>query len=203
MNRNDMNRTVRYLAMSFCLMLAACGTSPAVNYYALESVGDYVAKDDENSPILVLGPFRMPEYLNRSQFVTRGSGAEIVVDDVNRWAEPLDDAIHRVLATNVDVLSESLVVIAYPSAALAQPSYRLVGRIDHFIADSDGGVVMRVQWGIADHDGTVLLSTRRDRFESQAAKPADPGSIAQAMSDVLAQYSREIAAEFETIGLAD
>lgn len=203
MNTNNMNRIVRYL-VTFCfLMLAACGSSPAVNYYALDPVGDYVAKDDEDSPILVLGPFRMPEYLNRSQFVTRGSGAEIIVDDVNRWAEPLEDAIHRVLASNVDVLSESLIVIAYPSAALATAAYRLVGRIDTFIADSDGRVVMRVQWGIADHDGTALLSARRDRFESQAAKPGDPGSIARAMSDVLSQYSREIATEFETLGLAN
>jgi len=149
-----------------------------------------------------VGAFRMPEYLNRSQIVTRGSGAEIIVDDVNRWAEPLDDAIHRVLATNLDVLLESLVVVAYPSPAVAYSDYRLIGRIDGFISDPDGRVELRVQWGIINPDGTVLLPARRARFESQAANPDDPGSIAQAMSDVLAQYSRAVAAEVESIGLA-
>jgi uncharacterized lipoprotein YmbA len=202
MNTNDMNRTVRYL-VTFCfLILAGCGSSPAVHYYALESMDNYVAHDDEGSPVLAVGAFRMPEYLNRSQMVTRGSGAEIIVDDVNRWAEPLDDAIHRVLASNLDVLLESLVVIAYPSAAVAYSDYRLIGRIDRFISDPDGMVELRVQWGIADSGGTVQLSSRRASFESQAAKPGDPGSIAEAMSDVLAQYSRAIATEVESIGLA-
>jgi uncharacterized lipoprotein YmbA len=202
MNTNDMNRTVRYLLTLCFLILAGCGSSPAVHYYALESVDNYVARDDEGSPIMSVGAFRMPEYLNRSQMVMRGSGAEIIVDDVNRWAEPLDDAIHRVLASNLDVLLESLVVIAYPSVAVAISEYRLTGRIDGFISDANGLVELRVQWGIIDADGTVKLSSRRARFESQAAKPDDPGSIAQAMSDVLAQYSRAIAAEVESIGLA-
>jgi len=202
MKTETMNRIFRYLVTSCFLVLAGCGSSPAVHYYALESAGDYVAQDDEGSPVMAVGGFRMPEYLNRSQFVTRGSGAEIIVDDVNRWAEPLDDAIHRVLATNLDVLLESMVVVAYPAAAITEADYRLIGRFDGFVSGPDGRVDLRVQWAITGPDGTVLLPARRARFESQAANPDDPGSIAQAMSDVLAQYSRAVAAEVESIGLA-
>jgi len=143
----------------------------------------------------------MPEYLNRSQMVTRGSGTEIVVDDRNRWAEPLDDSIHRVLATNLDVLLESVVVVAYPSVAVVNLDYRLIGRFDRFDSGPDGLVVLSVQWAIADSTGTVRLAPRRARFESQAASPGDAGSIAEAMSDVLAQFSRDIASEIESIDL--
>lgn len=198
-----MSRIHRSAVTFSFLILAACGSSPAVHYYALEPVGNYVAHDDEGSPVMAVGAFRMPEYLNRSQFVTRGSGAEIIVDDVNRWAEPLDDAIHRVLATNLDVLLDSLVVVAYPSTAIAHNDYRLVGRIDRFISDPDGIVILRVQWGIADAKGAIVLPSRRARFESQAAKPGDPGSIAQAMSDALAQFGSAIAAEVDAMDLAN
>ncbi len=198
---SNMIRTIRTIAI-FCLVsLAGCGSSPPVNYYALETIDNRLAADAEGSPILGLGPFRMPEYLNRSQMVTRGSGTEIVVDEFNRWAEPLDDAIHRVLASNLDVLLESMVVVAYPSSAIADIDYRLVGRFDRFNSGPDGMVVLDVQWGVADSTGAIRLSPRRAHFESQATRPDDAGSIAQAMSDVLAQFCREIAAVVDPVEL--
>lgn len=201
MKMNILKRTARYL-VTFCfLILSACGTSPAVHYYALESTGTRVAQDDEGSPIMAVGAIRIPEYLNRSQMVTRGSGAEVIVDDFNHWAEPLDEAIHRVLASNLDVMLDSMVVIAYPSTTTIHSDYRLVGRMDRFTAGPDGMVVLNVQWGVTDAGGVVQVSPRRARFESQAEKPGNPGSIAQSMSAVLEQFSRAIAAEVESIGL--
>ena len=196
-----MIRTIRTIAI-FCLVsLAGCGSSPPVHYYALQAIDNRIAVDAEASPILALGPFRMPEYLNRSQMVTRGSGTEIVVDEFNRWAEPLDDSIHRVLASNLDILLDSMVVVAYPSSAILDIDYRLVGRFDRYNSGPDGLVVLDVQWGIADSTGATRLSPRRAHFESQAIRPDDAGSIAQAMSDVLEQFCREIAAEIESIEL--
>jgi uncharacterized lipoprotein YmbA len=196
-----MIRTTRYI-VTFCLViLAGCGSSPPVHYYALETMDTRLAVDAEGSPILAAGAFRMPEYLNRSQMVMQGPGAEIIVDDFNRWAEPLDDSIHRVLASNLDVLLESVVVVGYPSSAVLDIDYRLTGRFERFNANQDGLVVLDAQWGIADSTGAMRLSPRRVRFESQATKPNDPGSIAQAMSDVLAQFCRDIAGEIDSIEL--
>jgi uncharacterized lipoprotein YmbA len=198
---NYMILTTRYFII-FCLMvIAGCGSSPTVNYYALHTIDTRLAQDDENSPILALGALRIPEYLNRSQMVSRGPGAEIIVDDFNRWAEPMGEAIHRVLAGNLDVMLESVVVVAYPSSAVLNIDYRLVGRFARFDADQDGKVVLEVQWGIADSEGTVQLPPKRARFESQATRPDDPGSVAQAMSDVLLLFCRDIASEIEAIGL--
>lgn len=198
---NNMNRTIRYIVTLCFLIIAGCGSSPTVHYYALDTIDNRVAQDDEGSPIISVGAFRMPEYLNRSQMVTSGPGAEIIVDEFNRWAEPLDNAIHRVLASNLDVLLESVVVVAYPSAAIVNIDYRLVGRFDRFNSGQDGLVILDVQWAIVDSTGTVRLPPRRARFESQATRPDDPGSIAQAMSDVLAQFCRDIAGEIEAVEL--
>ena len=198
---NNMIRTIPYLVTICLVSLAGCGSSPPVHYYTLETMDSRVAVDAEGSPILAVGAFRMPVYLNRSQMVMQGSGAEIIVDDFNRWAEPLTDSIHRVLASNLDTLLESVVVVAYPSSAVLDIEYRLIGRFDRFTADQDGLVVLDAQWGIANSTGVVQLSPRRVRFESQAARPDDPGSIAQAMSNVLAQFCRDIADELDSIGL--
>jgi len=196
-----MNRKVRIVVTLLFLIIAGCGSSPAVHYYTLDTIDNRLAHDDADSPIIAVGAFRIPEYLNRSQMVTRGAGAEIIVDDFNRWAEPLDDALHRVLASNLDVLLESVIVVAYPAAAVVHINHRLVGRIDRFNSGQDGLVVLDVQWGIVDSTGAVTLPPRRAHFESQATRPGDSGSIAQAMSDVLAQFSREIASEIDSIEL--
>ena len=190
---NTMNRTIQIIVTFCVLLIAGCGSSPAVHYFALDTIDDVVPYDEAGSPIIAVGAFRMPEYLNRSQMVSQGSGAEIIVDDFNRWAEPLDDAIHRVLANNLDVLLDSVIVVGYPSSAVVNIDYRLIGRIDHFNSGEDGLVVLRVQWAIVDAAGDVKSPPKRAQFESQAARPGDPGSTAQAMSDVLAQFSRAVA----------
>lgn len=179
------------------LLLGACGTSPAVRYYSLQPVETGYQLDPADSPVLTVGPLRMPQYLDRSQMVFRGRGAEMIVDDLSRWAEPLDEAIHRVTASNVDSLLASVSVVAYPSAALLNVHYRLAGRINRFDADRGGLIVLDVQWGVGDIDGDLLVPARRSHYEKQASDPDDPGAIALAMSDVLAQFSRDIARELE------
>jgi uncharacterized lipoprotein YmbA len=197
---DNMNRKSPYIVTLAILMLAGCGSSPPVHYYGLDAIDIAYTQDEVGSAVIALGPFRMPEYLNRSQMVTRGSGAEVIVDDVNRWAEPLNDAIHRVLASNVDSLLESVIVVAYPSSVLLAVDYRLAGRINRFNAAQDGLIVLEVQWGATDVEGAAWVTPRRSRYESRAAIAGDPGSIAQAMSDTLAQFSRDIASEIESVG---
>jgi uncharacterized lipoprotein YmbA len=188
-----------YVAVLFMLIIAGCGSSPPVHYFTLDTIELDYTQDQEGSPVMAVGPFRMPEYLNRSQMVRRGTGSEMIVDDLNRWAEPLDDAIHHIISTNVDTLLASVIVVSYPSSPMLPIDYRLVGRIGRFNSDKNGLVILEVQWGASEADADLLIAPRRNRYESQAADPADPGSIARGMSDVLAQFSREIASEFGTV----
>lgn len=196
-----MKNAIRCLAVSSLLALAGCGSSPPVHFYTLEAIDTAVVEDEHDSLILAVGAIVTPEYLNRSQMVTRGPGAELIVDDFNRWAEPLDDAIHRVLASNLDVLLKSVIVVAYPPAAVLEIDYRVVGRFNRFDADEDGLVVLSVQWGMVDAVGATVVPPVRAQYEVQATRADDPGSIAQAMSDALGQYSRDVAGTIRAAGL--
>ena len=192
-----MSRINLYIA-ALLLLLSACGSSPPVRYYGLNAIESIAVDDPDGSPVIAMGPFRMPEYLNRSQMVTYGANSELLVDDLSRWAEPLDGAVHRILASNVDILLTSAVVVAYPAAALLDVDYRLVGRIARFNADQSGLVVLEMQWAAGDSDGNQLLAPRRKRYDSQATDASSPGSIARAMSEALEKASRDIAKEIES-----
>jgi len=191
-----MSRTAHWLTLILSTaLLASCGSSPAVRYFGLETTELNYQQDTDDAPILAVGPLRVPDYLKRSQMVRRGQGAELLVDDFNRWAEPLDEAIHRTIASNVDGMVDNLVAIAFPTGAGLDVDYRVFGRIDKFEQDNSGSAILDIQWGISDAAGDIVAAVRRVRYESRAGDRSDPMATAQAMSATIEQLSREIAAE--------
>jgi uncharacterized lipoprotein YmbA len=175
--------------------LFGCGSSPQVRYFGLETIETTYQRDPDGSPVISIGPIRIPDYLNRSQMVTRGRGTELLVDDFNRWAENLDGAIHRTIAANVDRLLENVIVVAFPSSSLVDIDYRMIGRFDRFDTDINGLAVLDVQWGIGAADGTKIISALRSHFEIRVTTPGDPAANAQAMSALLEQLSNDVAQE--------
>jgi uncharacterized lipoprotein YmbA len=181
------------------LVLTACSTSPPVRYFSLEPVFDVVENSAEVQPIVGLGQLRTPNFLFRSQLVTRGRGGELVVHDFQRWSEPLDQAIHRVVAANTDSLIDDMTVIAFPHESIVKPAYRVHGSVERFDTDMNGEAVLVVQWSILVRDGTVITPPRRSRYEARAANPDDPAAVVGAMNELLGAFSRDIAGELDAI----
>ena len=189
-----------YLFLS--LLLTACGSSSPVRYFSLSSTVVSGAQNPAEAVVLGLGPMRMAKYLDRSQLVTRGAGAEIQVDEFNRWAEPLSVAFLRVVATDVDNMLDGVTVLVFPweSVTRAQVNYRLLGEVSRFDADDSGSVVLETQWGIVAMDSDEwLLRPRRTRYEAQTGAPGDPAAIASAMNEALARFSGDIASQMQTL----
>ena len=178
------------------VLLVGCGSSPPVRYFSLSA--DYAQEVDSrrDAPVMSLGPLRFPEYLERSQIVTRGRGNQMIVDDFNRWAEPLDQAIPRALAADVDRRLGNVVVIAFPNSSVSHVDYRVVGTINRFDVDQDRQALFSVQWSVNDSAGEVVIPARRSRFVKTAAS-ASPGDLVEALSDTVAQFSHKIATELE------
>jgi uncharacterized lipoprotein YmbA len=183
------------------LLVAACGSSPPVRYFALSPMDSVQQQDPDNAVTLGVGPLRLPEYLNRSQIVTRGGGSELEVDEFSRWAEPLTLALHRVVSTDVDNMMNGVVVISFPWEAVVhnEVDYRLLGEVTRFDADRSGRVVLDIQWGISATTGQVAVVIRRSKYETRAARPDDPGIVVSAMNDALAMFSRDVVRELEVI----
>jgi len=183
------------------LLVGACGSSPPVRYFALSPMDSVQQQDPDDAVTLGVGPLRLPEYLNRSQIVTRGGGSELEVDEFSRWAEPLTQALHRVVSTDVDNMMNGVMVIAFPWEAVVhnEVDYRLLGEVTRFDADRSGRVVLDIQWGITDTTGQATVVIRRSKYEKRAARPDDPAIVVSAMNDALAMFSRDVASELEVM----
>ena len=197
-----MQITIRSITLSVLasLLLFACGSSPEVRYFSLSPMDSGYRPDTDEAVWLGLGPLRMPEYLNRSQIVTRGAGMEMQVDEYNRWAEPLKVSIHRVVSNDVDYLLDGVIVIAFPfdTTIRNHVDYRLLGDIIRFDADQSGRIVLETQWGINKVGAGIVVRPHRSHYEAQAASVDDAGSVAEAMNRALASFSRDIASQLES-----
>ena len=183
------------------LLVGACGSSPPVRYFALSPMDSVQQQDPDDAVTLGVGPLRLPEYLNRSQIVTRGGGSELEVDEFSRWAEPLTQALHRVVSTDVDNMMNGVMVIAFPWEAVVhnEVDYRLLGEVTRFDADRSGRVVLDIQWGITDTTGQATVVIRRSKYEKRAARPDDPAIVVSAMNDALVMFSRDVVSELEVM----
>ena len=195
----------RLIALGIIAMfvLAACLSSLLVRYFLLNLIDFEFRQDPDDSVMLGLGPFRMPDYLNREQIVTRGANAEMQVDEFSRWSEPLAMSLLRILSADIDNLLEGVVVVVFPYGPFVrdQIKYRLVGDINRFEADYQGRIVLEVQWGITDTEGQMAVPVRRNRYQAQVAQGSDSidetSAVVAAMNDALAQFSRDIASKLE------
>jgi uncharacterized lipoprotein YmbA len=185
--------------VSLAIVLGACGSSPPVRYYDLEALATGYTPDRVGAISVGVGPLRTPDYLSRPRMVTRATDATIVVNDFERWVEPVDDAIHRVMATNLDALIDDAVVVAFPYTHIKHLDYRVVGRVARFDADADGLAVLEVQWGVVSAADEILAPPRRARYEARSSRKPAYAAIAHAMSKVLQQFSQDVAAELETL----
>lgn len=183
------------LSAVYLLVLSACVSSPPVRYYSLSPIDTDYQQDPDDAVMLGIGPLSIPDYLNRSQIVTRDVDAQMRVDDFSRWTEPLADSMHRTISADVDNLLHGVVVVMYPYDAVVRShlDYRLVGDVNRFDADSSGLVVLEIQWAIVDTEANLLVPARRNRYQAQMVTSGDFGAMVAAMNDVLSQFSHDIA----------
>ena len=176
------------------MLLAACTTtSSTTRFYQLAPTATSVASDDPDAMVLALGPITFPDYLKRPQMVKRSSQTTVSVDEFNRWSEPLDKSMPRVLAGNIDGLMSDLVVVPFTNRAGVADA-RLYASVSQFDSVASGRTVLIVQWGITQTESGVIIAPRTDRYVTQATPANDPAATAVAMSDLLGQFSREIVA---------
>ena len=173
--------------------LVGCATSRAANYYTLISA--VAAATNEQSEIRAsIGPFKLPEYLNRPQMVTRSAGTALTLEEYHRWAEPLEDLFVRTLATNVGLQLGSNAVFEFPLQRNVDGLNRVSGVVQRFDVDAGGEAILEVQWAIYDHNNKVIYTASRARYSVVAAEIGSFAARADALSATVASFAADISA---------
>lgn len=183
------------------LNLSACAPkTPSAKFYLLqptilETSGKQVGI---SYPLTIgVGPVDIPAYLDRPQIIVAGQGAQVEMDEFNRWAEPLRDNITRVLTENLSHLQPDQHFLAFPWNRGLNLGYQVEVQILRFHVNAAGMVELIANWSISKQGKALVLRefhsskpVSGEGFEARAAsQSAALGELSKALADGLVEVS--------------
>jgi len=178
------------------LLVLGCASSPASRYYTLSSLQEG-GRNPKESPYgqgltIVVGPIKLPEYLDRAEIVARSGSNRIMVSDFDLWAGSLAEDFSRAIAANLSVLLSTENVIVYPGPRLSSVDYRIIVDVIRFDGPLGGDVSLIARWAIMEGKEKKLVLVRRSTVIEPSGAQGYEAMVA-ADSRALEKLSREIA----------
>jgi uncharacterized lipoprotein YmbA len=193
------------IVLSACLLLlAACsggllgkGTQEPTRFYQLNpisesSMAEGVFKTGDEPISIALGVDGFPEYLARSQIVTRASDNKLQIAQFDHWAEPLQQNFTRVLVVNLSVQLSTDRIYVFPWKKNRPIDYEVLVDVARFDGELGGDVVLFARLSIFDAKGREELVTQSARV-TVSAEAKDYEAQVAAMSRAVGELSRKIA----------
>lgn len=188
------------LQMTCCcalIALAGCGAvggpSPKTNFYMLSVEGEQVQSEAATGSAVRVSVSRVavPRIVDRPQIVARVASNRVEIFDFHRWAEPLQEAIPRVIAGDLALQLGPRYAVAAGVVPGLPPEVRVSLDVQKFEAAMGASVAVDALWSVRPATGEARAG--RSVIEERVLEGGHAG-IAAAYSRALAAVAREIAA---------
>ncbi|MEO5340445.1 MAG: PqiC family protein [Magnetococcus sp. MYC-9] len=189
-----------WLFLPLLLCSACAGGSPPVRYYLLTptaSTESPTRKASHEQPLIVVEPVELPPYLNRAQIVTRSSENHLHMQQTEQWGDHLRENISRVVLENLSALLGTDRITSPTALPQERSSLRIATQISQFEQGADGRVVLKARWRLLDAQTGRHLVVQHAQFASEPIALADYAGVAAGMSQLLLEWSREMAGAVE------
>jgi uncharacterized lipoprotein YmbA len=145
----------RFRTVSTVLVIALLGLgsgclsrSPDVRHFVLGTTHSTETSARAPEMALLIGPVRLPAYLERPQIATLEDGGEVELDEFNRWLGGFEENFLRALSLGLAQELGSDRVVAGRSKAPFEIDYQVRLHIDDMIVVEGSGLRVRVRWGL-------------------------------------------------------
>jgi uncharacterized lipoprotein YmbA len=163
--------------------------SPDSRFYTLASL----SSPGRESPVgygVMVGPVSVPSSVDRPEFVVQVAQNRVALDELHRWAAPLDESVARVVAGNLSALLGTKVVPG--PLANFDPAYRVAIDVQRFESIPGQTAVLEAVWTVQRTSDGTSRTGRTVAQEGVDGKEFD--ALAAAHSRALATLSSDIAA---------
>ena len=183
---------IRLLALLGVLLIAGCGTSAPVHFYALSANAASPAPPAPSTSIsIAVGPVWMSEAVDRPQIVLNTGANSLALEEFSRWAAPLPGNIAQVIAENLVRLLGTPRVAVYPQGPLSDPDFRIELVMLRFNSTPGDAASMEALWTIRTKIPGQTLSGRTVLHEAVAGPGIE--ELVAAHSRALATFSKVLA----------
>jgi uncharacterized protein len=193
-----------FLCLASAMLTVGCLLSPQPDrskFFVLTpdvSQGPAVTPSVAGSPhqlIIGLGPIKLPEYLDRSEVVTRVAPNRLELSPTDRWAEPLSTDFRQVIAQDLSARLGTQMITFYPWYRTTHIDYQVRIDVYRFERDSQDTATLVAHWQIFDGSGAILYAT--DSTISEPGKAGEPG--AAALSRALGALAEQITSAIQSL----
>ena len=196
-------RTRLFIFLLFVILsVSGCASSktPVTHFYILDPCDSITlpAGQMAQKSIFSIGvtSFRLPQYLERPQIVTRSSENKLVLAEFHQWGGNLRKNMTRVLAKNLSQLMGTPEIFIYPDIPQSPPDFRVELTVMKFERDPDRKVRLSAQWRLFGDKDKVPLKTEITTLESPAVTGiSGMAETVKAMSRLMGELSLIIGKE--------
>lgn len=136
------------LLAALLLGLGCLGRSPSVRLFTLGTLSPLEAESRAPNLAVLIGPVRLPAYLERPQIARLKRFGEIQLDEFNRWVGGFEKNLIRAVETGVRNQLGSDRVVGYPSGAPFPFDRQVRIHVDEMIVDSENNLRARIRWAV-------------------------------------------------------
>jgi uncharacterized lipoprotein YmbA len=192
------------VCLGSAILTAGCLFSPQPDKSKFFVLAPDVAQGAEVTPaaagaphqlVIGLGPIKLPEYLDRSDVVTRVAPNRLELSPVDRWAEPLSTDFRQVMAQDLSARLGTQMITFYPWYRTTHVDYQVRIDVYRFERDSHDTATLVAHWQIFDGSGAILYAT--DSTISETGQPDEPG--AAALSRALGTLAGQITSAIQSL----
>ena len=176
------------------LLLTACSTFKPVKDTSIRHVLDPLVPDrtlSSAAPAMAINRPSIPSYLDRMQLVTRTKG-QLVMSNLDLWAEPLDAAIARVTASNLSRLTRSTNIQSVENFTSLDYATLLEMNIAQFEPDDANQMILQGTWKRQPVTGKETSGHFFRIIVPIPISPAPMSARVTAMNQALEQLARQI-----------
>jgi uncharacterized lipoprotein YmbA len=179
------------------LMVTGClGRSPDVRHFVLGVSNSSAVSHRAMDVAVLVGPVRLPAYLERSQMVTLEEDGEIVLDEFSRWLGGFEENFVRAITLGLARELGSDRIVSAPSKAPFPFDYQIRLHVDDMILQGGEMMDIRIRWA---------LLPRSDESEPHffvmdervSASVSSPSGLVRAHDAALLSLVHRIADEIE------
>jgi uncharacterized protein len=207
MNVSSILRNRIFITASFLVVFAFTGckafkpVEDLNRFYVLSAVAKASTEVPANQNLTFgVAPVDLPGYLQSTRITVRRGTNEIYYSDYHQWAEHLDKAVQRVLASDLSSLLPSARVIssAWQPGDVKAEVHVLIQRFD---LDESGEVTLECEWRILAPNGGRVLHVDHSLIAKKGPPLAkNPTGAVSTLSQALAELSNQIAAALKNSG---